>query len=155
MPHIIFRSKVPLGLRSVTRWKEFQRVTLISSDVATHLYVLVASYLKCGVRLTCQWSIHTLNMHTFRKHSLVHPQSSSLPLFPIAYHISNFRIAISAGDGSVRVWQTHTTNDLEDQLATGFVTSYWQNVQGKILTIAWHPTKENLLAFATAESRVL
>lgn len=36
----------------------------------------------------------------------------------------------------------------------GHVTSYWQNVQGKVLTVAWHPTKENLLAFGTAEARV-
>lgn len=61
---------------------------------------------------------------------------------------------MTAGDGSIRVWETHPTNELEDQLASGVITSYWQNVQGKILTLAWHPTKENLLAFATAESRV-
>ena len=58
------------------------------------------------------------------------------------------------GDGAVRVWEADTLISDDDKLAIGNVTSYWQNVQGKVLTIVWHPTRENLLAFGTGESRV-
>ncbi|CAG9562967.1 unnamed protein product [Danaus chrysippus] len=64
------------------------------------------------------------------------------------------KLAIGVADGAVRVWHTDTLVEDESKLSTGHVTSYWQNVQGKVLTIAWHPTKENLLAFGTAEARV-
>lgn len=64
------------------------------------------------------------------------------------------RVAVSVGDGAVRVWQTHTMGQDDTKLSSGYVLKYWQNVQGKILTVAWHPTRENLLAFGTAESRV-
>ncbi|CAH0717376.1 unnamed protein product, partial [Brenthis ino] len=64
------------------------------------------------------------------------------------------RIAISVGDGAVRVWEADTLVDNEQKLSLGNVTTFWQNVQGKVLTIAWHPTKENLLAFGTGESRI-
>lgn len=63
-------------------------------------------------------------------------------------------MAFSVGDGGVRVWQTHTVDEDSNKLASGHISTYWQNVQGKVLTVAWHPTKENLLAFSTAESRV-
>nr|XP_013190114.1 unnamed protein product [Amyelois transitella] len=63
------------------------------------------------------------------------------------------KIAVSVGDGAVRVWETETAED-ECKLAPGKVTMYWQNVQGKVLCVAWHPRTENLLAFSTAESRV-
>lgn len=64
------------------------------------------------------------------------------------------RVAVSVGDGAVRVWDADTTDEDDTKLSPGIVTTYWQNVQGKVLSIAWHPTKENLLAFGTAESRV-
>ncbi|CAK1551614.1 unnamed protein product [Leptosia nina] len=62
--------------------------------------------------------------------------------------------ALSMGDGAVRVWETDTIEDDNTKLSNGKVRMYWQNVQGKVLTIAWHPTRENILAFATAESRI-
>ncbi|XP_059060063.1 gem-associated protein 5-like [Achroia grisella] len=64
------------------------------------------------------------------------------------------KIAISVGDGAVRVWETKVSEENDSRLEFGHVTSYWQNVQGKVLTAAWHPVRENLLAFSTAESRV-
>ncbi|CAB3256737.1 unnamed protein product [Arctia plantaginis] len=63
------------------------------------------------------------------------------------------RMAVGVGDGAIRVWQSSTI--LEDEkMYPGLLRSHWQKVQGKVLSIAWHPTKENLLAFGTAESRV-
>ncbi|XP_038213389.1 uncharacterized protein LOC119833454 isoform X2 [Zerene cesonia] len=63
------------------------------------------------------------------------------------------QVAISVGDGAVRIWEADIDED-DPKLFRGTVYTYWQNVQGKVLTIAWHPTSENLLAFGTAESRV-
>lgn len=63
-------------------------------------------------------------------------------------------MAVAVGDGAIRVWEADTASGDEHALAPGHVTAYWQGVQGKVLTVAWHPTKENLLAFATAEARV-
>ncbi|XP_026765322.2 gem-associated protein 5-like [Galleria mellonella] len=64
------------------------------------------------------------------------------------------KIAVSVGDGAVRVWETSVSDENGSQLNIGNVNSYWQNVQGKVLTVAWHPVRENLLAFSTGESRV-
>ncbi|XP_073962276.1 LOW QUALITY PROTEIN: gem-associated protein 5-like [Choristoneura fumiferana] len=63
------------------------------------------------------------------------------------------RVAASVGDGAVRVWITDES-ETEGKLTAGRVHTYWQNVQGKVLTVDWHPTKENLLAYGTAEARV-
>lgn len=52
------------------------------------------------------------------------------------------RLAVAVGDSSIRVGYE---NDLK---------TYWQNLQGVILTCSWHPTQENLLAFGTGEARV-
>ncbi|XP_061706245.1 gem-associated protein 5-like [Cydia pomonella] len=64
------------------------------------------------------------------------------------------KVAVSVGDGAVRVWSAEEAAHAEGRLAAGRVATYWQHVQGKVLTVAWHPTRENLLAFGTAESRV-
>ncbi|XP_013161681.1 PREDICTED: gem-associated protein 5-like [Papilio xuthus] len=64
------------------------------------------------------------------------------------------RVAVSSGDGVIRVLELDVADDDEMKLYLGNITTYWQNVQGKVLTVAWHPTKENLLAFGTAEARV-
>ncbi|XP_048005687.1 gem-associated protein 5-like [Leguminivora glycinivorella] len=64
------------------------------------------------------------------------------------------KVAVSVGDGAVRVWTAEESEEAEGKLSAGRVVTYWQHVQGKVLTVAWHPTKENLLAFGTAESRV-
>ncbi|KPJ10542.1 Gem-associated protein 5 [Papilio machaon] len=64
------------------------------------------------------------------------------------------RVAVSSGDGSIRVLELDVSDEDEMKLCLGNISTYWQNVQGKVLTVAWHPTKENLLAFGTAEARV-
>ncbi|XP_063635908.1 gem-associated protein 5-like [Cydia splendana] len=64
------------------------------------------------------------------------------------------KVAVSVGDGAVRVWTAEEAEEAEGKLSAGRVVTYWQHVQGKVLTVAWHPTRENLLAFGTAESRV-
>ncbi|XP_045533959.1 gem-associated protein 5 [Papilio machaon] len=64
------------------------------------------------------------------------------------------RVAVSSGDGSIRVLELDVSDEDEMKLSLGNISTYWQNVQGKVLTVAWHPTKENLLAFGTAEARV-
>ena len=64
------------------------------------------------------------------------------------------RVAVSVGDGAVRILESGTLHDDEKRLTRTRTALYWQNVQGKVLTAAWHPTKENLLAFGTGESRV-
>ncbi|KAM3968363.1 gem-associated protein 5 [Aphomia sociella] len=73
-------------------------------------------------------------------------------ILPCPYDAGRF--AASVGDGAVRVWDTSAEEEEGPKMSSGRVMTYWQNVQGKVLTIAWHPLKENLLAFATAESRV-
>ncbi|XP_037297477.1 gem-associated protein 5 isoform X2 [Manduca sexta] len=64
------------------------------------------------------------------------------------------KIAVSVGDGAVRVWQTDTLENDDSKLGPGKLTTHWQNVQGKVLKLAWHPIRENMLAFSTAEARV-
>ncbi|KAJ8726825.1 hypothetical protein PYW08_015222 [Mythimna loreyi] len=64
------------------------------------------------------------------------------------------KVAVSVGDGAVRVLESNTLAEDETKLSRPHVTNYWQNVQGKVLTVAWHPTRENLLAYGTGESRV-
>ncbi|XP_045459875.1 uncharacterized protein LOC123670423 [Melitaea cinxia] len=64
------------------------------------------------------------------------------------------RLAISVGDGAIRVWDAQISDKDGSKYLIGSTMYFWQNVQGKVLTVAWHPTKENLLAFATAESRI-
>ncbi|XP_022829256.1 gem-associated protein 5-like [Spodoptera litura] len=64
------------------------------------------------------------------------------------------RVAVSVGDGAVRVMESNTLVDDDMKLTPPRVYSYWQNVQGKVLNVAWHPTRENVLAYSTGESRV-
>ncbi|KAJ8724847.1 hypothetical protein PYW07_015805 [Mythimna separata] len=64
------------------------------------------------------------------------------------------KVAVSVGDGAVRVLECNTLVEDETRLTRAHVSNYWQNVQGKVLTVAWHPTRENLLAYGTGESRV-
>ena len=58
-------------------------------------------------------------------------------------------IAISAGDAQIRVWKMKSNKALFD------VNTIWQKLNGaKITTLAWHPDKDNILAFGTDEGRV-
>lgn len=58
-------------------------------------------------------------------------------------------IAIGAGDGQIRVWKMASTK------ATFDVNVIWQKLNSaKVTALAWHPDKDNLLAFGTDEGRV-
>ena len=58
-------------------------------------------------------------------------------------------VAISAGDSQIRIWKMDSAKALFD------VTTIWQKLNGaKITALAWHPDKENILAFGTDEGRV-
>nr|XP_033190238.1 gem-associated protein 5 isoform X2 [Bombus vancouverensis nearcticus] len=58
-------------------------------------------------------------------------------------------IAFGVGDAMLRLWNLSAAHD-----TTFDITVLWQKIKGKIRAIAWHPEKENLLAYATDEGRV-
>ncbi|XP_043490699.1 gem-associated protein 5 [Polistes fuscatus] len=58
-------------------------------------------------------------------------------------------IAFGVGDAMLRIW------NLSEQHKTSLdITTLWQKIKGSIRSIAWHPTKENLIAFGTSEGRI-
>ena len=58
-------------------------------------------------------------------------------------------LAIGGGDTMLRLWNLSEAHD------TSFsITFLWQKIKAQIRTISWHPEKENLLAYATADGRV-
>ncbi|XP_012279688.1 gem-associated protein 5 [Orussus abietinus] len=59
------------------------------------------------------------------------------------------RIAFGVGDMMLRLW-----NLSEPHENTFDITVLWQKIKGKVMTVSWHPEKENLLAFGTGEGRV-
>ena len=57
-------------------------------------------------------------------------------------------MAVGGGDGQIRVWRTNSP-------ALYDITYLWGKLnQAKIYSLAWHPTKEGLLAYGTDEGRV-
>ena len=56
-------------------------------------------------------------------------------------------LAVGAGDGAVRVWRT---GDSEDMFSVRLVTIR----QSKVMSLAWHPTREGLLAAGTDDGKV-
>ncbi|CAH0397346.1 unnamed protein product [Chilo suppressalis] len=99
-------------------------------------------------RIIVQYSLNK------REKVAIHPTCGGFiyTVLPCPYDAG--KVAISAGDGAIRIWNASITGEDDAKLQDNQVTCYWQNVLGKVLVAAWHPTKENLLAFATAESRV-
>ncbi|KAG7201057.1 hypothetical protein KM043_017605 [Ampulex compressa] len=59
------------------------------------------------------------------------------------------RVAFGVGDAMLRLWHL---SDMKDTSCN--ITMLWQKIKGKITAIAWHPDKENLLAYSTDEGRV-
>ncbi|XP_015184665.1 PREDICTED: gem-associated protein 5 [Polistes dominula] len=58
-------------------------------------------------------------------------------------------IAFGVGDAMLRIW------NLSEEHKTLFdITVFWQKIKGSIKSIAWHPTKENLVAYGTSEGRI-
>ncbi|XP_014224156.1 gem-associated protein 5 [Trichogramma pretiosum] len=63
--------------------------------------------------------------------------------------IDTNQIAFGVGDSAIRVWNLSEPNKniLQPQIL-------WEQIKGKVRSLAWHPEKENILAFATNEGRV-
>ena len=58
-------------------------------------------------------------------------------------------LALGCGDGQIRIWKTNSNKAMFDYI------SIWQKLNRcEILAMAWHPLKDNLLAFATDEGRI-
>ncbi|CAN7999526.1 unnamed protein product [Ixodes hexagonus] len=70
-----------------------------------------------------------------------------------AYHmefspVACASLAIGAGDNTVKVWRT-------DSVVNPYCcSSFWQGVRGRVMVVAWHPRKDNLVAFGTDEGKV-
>ncbi|XP_046831428.1 gem-associated protein 5 isoform X2 [Vespa crabro] len=63
--------------------------------------------------------------------------------------VDNTRIAFGVGDTMLRIW------NLSEPHETSFdITMLWQKIKSNIRSIAWHPVKENLIAYGTAEGRI-
>ena len=56
-------------------------------------------------------------------------------------------LAVGGGDGAVRVWRTGDTSDM---FSVKLVTIR----QSKVMSLAWHPTREGLLAAGTDDGKV-
>ncbi|XP_077522300.1 gem-associated protein 5-like [Amblyomma americanum] len=57
-------------------------------------------------------------------------------------------LAVGVGDGSIKVWRT-------DCIANPYSAKVFTvGKKDRVLTVAWHPKRENTLAFGTAEGRV-
>lgn len=77
-----------------------------------------------------------------------------LVFFPFYVYKNYHRFAIGVGDGTIRTWRSiHGKSD--DSIKIHFLKQFWNGVSGKVLSMAWHPTKEKCLAFTTYEGRVV
>ena len=56
-------------------------------------------------------------------------------------------LAVGAGDGAVRVWRSGDTTDIFSVRLVSFR-------QSKVMSLAWHPTREGLLAAGTDDGKV-
>ena len=58
-------------------------------------------------------------------------------------------LALGCGDGQIRIWKSNSHKTMYDYI------SIWQKMSRcEILALAWHPTRDGLLAFATDEGRI-
>ncbi|CAL1544240.1 unnamed protein product, partial [Lymnaea stagnalis] len=58
------------------------------------------------------------------------------------------RIAIGAGDNTIRIWNQSNKSNLFD------ISNLFYGIRSKITSAAWHPEKEGLLAYGTDDGRV-
>ncbi|KAJ8675733.1 hypothetical protein QAD02_011519 [Eretmocerus hayati] len=63
--------------------------------------------------------------------------------------VDTSQIAFGVGDAMIRLW-----NLSEPHESTMDLQMLWEKIMGQVRALAWHPEKENLLAFATNEGRV-
>lgn len=57
-------------------------------------------------------------------------------------------LAVGAGDNTIKLWRTDSVPNPYN------CTSFWQGIRGRVMSVAWHPKKENLVAFGTDEGKV-
>jgi len=87
------------------------------------------------------WDSHTMDW--------VLPAFASWVYACVPNHLDPSVVAIGAGDAQIRVWKVGSTKAMFD------VNTIWQKLNSaKITALAWHPDKDNLLAFGTDEGRV-
>ncbi|XP_034256257.1 gem-associated protein 5 isoform X2 [Thrips palmi] len=97
---------------------------------------------------------------TFGSDRVVHGKSSDVQLSPIKLNttggavnamtissIDGTSLAIGGADKSIRV-----VNLSEPQLKT--IQTYNQKVSGKVMSLAWHPSKDGWLAYGTSDGRI-
>ena len=58
-------------------------------------------------------------------------------------------VALGSGDGQIRIWKMNSNKAMFDY------SIIWQKLnRSEVLAMAWHPAKDNQLAFATDEGRI-
>ncbi|KAG2456186.1 gem-associated protein 5 isoform X1 [Polypterus senegalus] len=57
-------------------------------------------------------------------------------------------LAVGVGDNMIRTWNTLTIQNRYD------TKIFWQGIKSKVTALAWHPLKENWLAFGTDDGKV-
>ncbi|KAL0278296.1 UNVERIFIED_CONTAM: hypothetical protein PYX00_000153 [Menopon gallinae] len=77
------------------------------------------------------FNLHTLNGHAFE--AAVSPHNPN-------------QVAIASGDAKIRVWNASKQS--------GHTLVYWQKINDRAYSLAWHPTKERIIAHGTSEGRV-
>ena len=102
--------------------------------------------------LTCGYD---RSLVCYRPGHLDHRLVFNLPTFAsrITCMVQNVQdpsvLALGCGDGQIRIWKTNSNKSMYDY------NSIWQKLNRcEILAMAWHPLKDNLLAFATDEGRI-
>ncbi|XP_058807144.1 gem-associated protein 5-like [Phymastichus coffea] len=66
-----------------------------------------------------------------------------------ACSVDTSQIAFGVGDNMIRLWNLSEPYEKSIDLQI-----LWEKIMGKVRALAWHPEKENLLAFATDEGRI-
>jgi WD40 repeat protein len=61
-------------------------------------------------------------------------------------------LAVGCGDGMIRIWNIVETDGAI--YPPSGLRQFWNGINGKILSVAWHPTNEKCLAFSTFEGKV-
>ncbi|XP_018568237.1 gem-associated protein 5 isoform X2 [Anoplophora glabripennis] len=59
------------------------------------------------------------------------------------------RLAIGTAEGVIKIWDLSRPN-----VKNIVMTSFFQKIQSKVVTLAWHPTNELILAYGTSEGRI-
>ncbi|KAI9264914.1 WD40-repeat-containing domain protein [Phascolomyces articulosus] len=65
------------------------------------------------------------------------------------------QVAIGLGDSNIKIWDFMDTSGLNGEKHNFYQCQLlWKGLQGQILNVQWHPTRENILAYSTEYGRV-